>query len=426
MRESLAQANARFLSMLGQQFTDEGVHREHSPDYHRMVYDTLKGIVDAGLFSDPAVEARVDLIERNLSWFIMPNGYLANFGDSDYRLCSRGTRAALDAWRTPEMRHAVTAGQIGAPPPETMRVFEASGYFVVKGRPAEGAEHEQAPYLAQIAAFHSRTHKHADDLSFIWHDRGMPLLVDAGRYGYDGKTEVGSALWQDGFWYSDPNRVYCESTRAHNTVEIDGRNYPRKGIKPYGSALKRWGTVGTDVYYCESETKLFKSIRHVRLLLFRPGQWLLVWDWLHDNVEAEHDYRQWLHFAPELSLRSEGAVYVASASRLEQPLRVTSLLPDVQLGKPVLGREEPVRQGWWSPKGRIILPSYAADLKLGGRSAVFATVLHFCDQLEADASSRVAPSGRNGHLKWRADGRRHLITLSRPEDGPIEMGYRED
>ena len=172
-----------------------------------------------------------------------------------------------------------------------------------------------------MAAFHSRTHKHADDLSFLWDDRVALVLVVSGRYGYVGKAEQGSRLWKDGFWYSDPNRVYCESTRAHNTVEIDGRNYVRKGAKPYGSAIKRCGSVG-ELFYSECEVKHFKSIRHVRLLIFKPSEWLVVCDWLHDNIEAEHDYRQWFHFAPELSVRQDAGQYVASGARPKEPLRV--------------------------------------------------------------------------------------------------------
>src|SRR6478609_370100 len=238
------------------------------------------------------------------------------------------------------------------PASEPMKVFPKSGYFVVRGKANPPSEHVSAGYLAQIAAFHSRTHKHADDLSFIWYDRGAQLLVDAGRYGYFGKAEQGSELWKDGFWYADPNRVYCESTRAHNAVEIDGRNYGRKGVKPYGSALSRTGSLRDEIFFSECEAKHFKSIRHVRVLLYRPSEWLVVCDWLHDNVEAEHDYRQWFHFAPELSVRQVGEQYVAQGARPKEPLRVASLLVGPTGGKLQLAQETPQLQGFWSPSDR--------------------------------------------------------------------------
>jgi hypothetical protein len=44
--------------------------------------------------------------------------------------------------------------------------------------------------------------------------------------------------------YSDPNRIYVETTRAHNTVEIDGLSHPRRNVQPYGSGLVGWGEQG--------------------------------------------------------------------------------------------------------------------------------------------------------------------------------------
>lgn len=423
MRASREQAQTRIVVMLERQFSDEGVHNEHSPDYHRMVADTLKGMVDAGLLDSADVIEREEQIERSLSWFIMPNGYIANFGDSDYRLCTRGQRAAIAKWRTEEMRFVATLGEVGTRPAQAARGFAKSGYFIVRGPAEPGSEYSQAAYLAQTAAFHSRTHKHADDLSFIWYDRGAQLLVDAGRYGYVGKTEQGSELWKDGFWYADPNRVYCESTRAHNTVEIDGRNYQRKGVKPYGSALNRFGSVNDELFYSECEVKHFKSIRHVRLLIFKPSHWLIVCDWLHDNVEAEHDYRQWFHFAPELAVTQEGAQYVATGARPQEALRATSLLAAPQGSKLSLAQATPELQGWWSPSDGKMLPNYALSFDLRARTGLFATLFSFANELRPHASSRMAASGRNGYLRWHADGVDQTLAFSRPEEGDMTLVY---
>src|SRR5690606_34472131 len=77
---ALATMRAR---MLDQQFTPEGVHREHSPDYHRMVLDTLNGLIAVG----PAegAEARAEAREAALAWFVYPSGKIVNFGETDSR-----------------------------------------------------------------------------------------------------------------------------------------------------------------------------------------------------------------------------------------------------------------------------------------------------------------------------------------------------
>jgi hypothetical protein len=423
MKTDLAQAEGRLLRMLEQQFTIEGVHREHSPDYHCKVYDALRGILDAGLSTNAEVVGRALTIEGSLSWFVMPNGYMANFGDSDYRRYDRGGATSEDVWRTAEMRSVTALGR-GQGQLVTQRAFVESGYFVARRGASDGAGNDRSSYLAQAAAFHSRTHKHADDLSFVWYDRGREILVDAGRYGYVGKAETGSKLWEEGYWYSDPRRVYCESTLAHNTVEIDGRSHPRKGVKPYGSALRRSGATPEGISYVETEVKHFKTIRFARVLVFRPSSWLLVLDWLHDNAAGEHVFREWFHFAADLSVRQDANQYVVEVPDAGAALHVASLIAGPRAGMPVIGTADPALQGWWSPRQRVLEPNYAISFERTGSSAVFATLFAFGDSLKTGERSSVNPSGRGGRLHWLLDDIPHTLGFSRPEVGKLDLDYR--
>lgn len=173
----------------------------------------------------------------------MPDGHLANFGDTDYRDMRLPAAKAVQVWTTPEMRTIVSRGQTDGLPKKQMWACLASGYAIVRvpvvpDTTQSGAildRLSQASYLAQTAGFHSRAHKHADDASFVWQDKGCAILTDAGRYGYIGKTAPHSELWSDGHWYSDPMRVHMECTCAHNALEFDGRNYQRHKAGPYGS-----------------------------------------------------------------------------------------------------------------------------------------------------------------------------------------------
>ncbi len=242
------QALVRLEHMINLQFTKEGIHKEHSPDYHRMVSETLCKVLDLGLINDSELLSFAIKIEANLAWFVKPNGYLTNFGDTDHRQMIRGTASAL-RWRSFAMQFVVSGGDIGIPPDSSMAVFPESGYFIVRSHWLNNSNFfSHCSYLAQTLCFHSRTHKHADDLSFIWYDRGHEILVDAGRYGYLEKTKAGSDLWKLGYWYADPNRMYVEDTRAHNAVEIDGISNPRHKVKPYGSALQRWGETKQGIF----------------------------------------------------------------------------------------------------------------------------------------------------------------------------------
>ena len=427
MAQAYTQGEERLLDMLEQQFAADGIHREHSPDYHRMVYDTLKAMIDAGLVVNPEIISFAARIEEALSWFVLPNQHIANFGDSDYRKMSRSQAAAERKWSSSELRYMVTGGKVGHPPVGHYRVFKEGGYFVLhKPSSQKPDDFASSSYLAQIAAFHSRTHKHADDLSFIWSERGSNILVDAGRYGYIGKAEQGSELWLDGYWYADPWRVYCESTRAHNTLEFDNRNYQRKGVKPYGSALTRCVEHESGVIAVETEAKHFRSIRRVRTLLILPGKWLIVFDWFHDNLHQPHDVKQWFHISPDLQLLADADAYQVMLPASEQPLRIASLLSGPTPSRPYIGEEEPVKQGWWSPRERDIVPNYAFCYELSGvETGCFATIFNFSRSLVPNSDwSKMNISGRKGQFRWSDDDGNHELHLERPEVGEMKLTYK--
>lgn len=426
MASAYKQGEIRFHRMLEQQFAADGAHREHSPDYHRMVYDTLRGLIDSGLVVSEESIAFSEKIEASLSWFVLPNGYIANFGDSDFRSMKRKPRVAEIKWRTEAMRYAVTGGEIGSPPEENYAVFREAGFFVARIPSANVNSADSCSYLAQQAGFHSRVHKHADDLTFIWSDRGSDIIVDSGRYGYIGKTALGSNLANQGFWYSDPYRRYCESTRAHNCLEFDGLDYPRKGVSPYGSALGRVAeTTAGNVIAVECEVRHSFGVRHARVLFFCPGQWLVVYDWFKDGLDKKRDVAQWFHVAPSLKVEAGPSSYYVTVPDSDEPLQICPLLSEVTNSDMVIGETEPRIQGWWSPKEREVLPNYALNYRLNGQSTgSLATLFCFSAKLNpVHEMSAVNISGRKGTFIWRADGNTNCLKFYRPAEGNMEVSF---
>lgn len=426
MAQAYEQGQVRLAAMLNTQFSDDGTHKEHSPDYHRMVYETLKAMIDAGLINDNETIEFAKKIEEALSWFVLPDQHIVNFGDSDYRLMSRKPVEAARKWQTASMQYVVSNGQVGDLPKNILQYFPSGGYAIVRKpdliRPDVFKSYS---YLSQIAAFHSRTHKHADDLSFIWSDRGSNILVDAGRYGYLGKAEQGSDLWLDGYWYSDPKRVYVETTRAHNALEFDNQNYKRKGAKAYGSALGRTVETENGVIGIETEVKQFSQIRHVRVLIFLPAQWLVVFDWFHDNKGDLHDVKQWFHCAPELPLLPFNSGYMIPIVSSMQPLRVIPLLDNSIASPIVLAESGDQMQGWWSPKERELIPNYAFCYQKNQVSTgSFATLFSFSNEITNDLVwSKANVSGRKIQLRWKDEKGRHSLMIERPVEGDLVINY---
>lgn len=415
MRALYDQGLERFGKILDLQFSAENVHREHSPDYHRMVLATLQGIIRSGLIADEALRQRALRIEEALAWFVLPSGCLVNFGDSDSGTIHCAPKSARERWDSDLMRAAATRPPHDLQLPRGMKVFRDSGYAIIRVPSGSGAEPAADSYLAQTACFNSRTHKHADDLSFVWSDGGEPLLVDAGRYGYIGKAATGSEPWLDGSWYTDPMRLFMESTRAHNTLEFDERNNPRRGVKPYGSAIV--AAVEKDGSYAvETACKQFRSIRHERVLVFRPGKWLIAIDVFRDNLKHLHDVTQWFHGAPGsvvspldggFQMRTEGG----------QELHAISLLPGAAAIDVETGVKEPRIQGWWSGKEREALPSPAFGFRQSAaRHGVFASLMTLTGRPEPDDNIiRCNVSGRRVRLGWKDGDGVHRVEIHRDQ-----------
>jgi hypothetical protein len=423
MRDAEEQALSRLHRLMDIQFTPEGVHREHSPDYHRMVLDTFRGLLESGLFPASEFKQLSDRIQEALSWFVLPNGSLAMFGDSPHRQMTRDESSAFD---NKSLQFVLSGGRLGKPPGEPIRAFPASGYVVIRsGWPSGPDDFAGWSYLAQTCAFHSRVHKHADDLSFVWYDRGHELLTDAGRYGYLEPTSPGSALWKEGYWYADPNRVYVESTRAHNTVEIDGRSFPRRRVTPYGSALKKWGE-WAGIYFTVSGVRHMESIQHSRVLLFRPEEWLIVYDFLRDDNGKPHQFAQHFHFAPELEIVPGNHTLSLDLPEKAGRLHMTSLL-DAEAMEPMKAQEEPELSGWISREDGEMIPCWTAGyLALDVTQYAFVTLFSFSElpPVAERAQNIARQDGLSVAVRWGQDAAIHIVEFSLRDPESFDLDYR--
>lgn len=417
------QARDRLHQLIDTQFTEEGVHREHSPDYHRMVLETFDGLLQADLITGEEFWKLNDRIQEALAWFILPNGHLAMFGDSPHHLMIRPDFSHV---QNPALRFIVSGGKEGKPPSDSMRGFRSSGYAVIRdGWPSGSDDFKEWSYLAQTCAFHSRAHKQADDLSFIWYDHGQEILTDAGRFGYLDPSDPKSDLRKEGFRYSHPDRVYVESTRAHNTVEIDGRSFPRMGVKPYGSALLNWGEKA-GVYFIESHARHWRSIRHARVLLFRPEEWLIVFDWLWDDKKKPHQFTQRFHFAPELERLENNSHLTFSPRDTVERLYVVPLLP-TEMIEPVKGQRDPYMLGWLSREDGIMTPCWSGGyVSANVARYTFATLFAFGNEAPQPLfdNTRTSTNGREAQLTWRQGCVDHAVIFSRPERDSFVLDYR--
>jgi Heparinase II/III-like protein len=386
-------ARRRLSKICRSHIAPDGVHKEHSTNYQLRISGLLSVLGDE-LASDPEIRSVLASMREVNGWMIDPNGHAVNFGDSDLEKPVGGLRAV----------------------PETgTALFPDGGLCFVRENTALGST-----YLAQTCAFHSRFHKQADSGSIVWHDRGSGILIDAGRFGYLGRTETGSALQKDGFWYSDPKRVYCESTRAHNTLEIDGRNHRRYRQAALGGTIT--SSIARDgVFASRCVIANAGAGQHQRIVAAKPGEWLAVFDTCRFG-DGPHDVRQWFHIHPDWTAQTAADRLILRKG--DETLSVFAPLASTELSPVSCGEThapahdlDPGYLGWWSRNAGVFEPCSAFSVFARGEFVSLATLFVFGDVRENSCRAAHNVTHRAVTLNWSAGNQNHTFKLTSPGPG---------
>lgn len=310
-----ALASARLKETLSETIcVPEGGHLEHSTSYQFSIASMVERLADS-VPELPELPKIRDQLKATALWHVTPAGRLAQLGDTD--------DLPAPAWAC------------RPPSPAGLRALLKTGQAFVR---------EGDSYLASTAAYHSPAHKQADETGFLLMEHGRILLNDAGRWGY---------------YEDEPDRIYARSAAAHNVLTIDEPSPHWRGLDPYGSGLVAAGQ--NDGWYAIASRNLTLcqlSVDHLRLLLYKPGQILLI----IDDVKAAgtHNYQRYFHFGPSITAR-----LVDQRCRLTQDEELGTLA-DLTPGTGVSlhhGRDRPTRLGWAYPQDRVREPVFTAVLR---------------------------------------------------------------
>jgi hypothetical protein len=390
----------KLLEMMHHHFARDGLHLEHSPDYHFFMVNLLKSFEESNwLTSSKDLIALISSVESAASWLINPELNSIPIGDT------ANNAKATRRW----------SGGTG-PLHHGMMVFPQGGLVIENsGFP------EQINQLVFSAQFHSRQHKHADDLNILYHLRGSPLLIDAGTYTYQ---------------YDLPERIYCESTRAHNTVEIDGLNFSRFRKHAFGSALKLAKQInGLTLLAGHRNHRLLISpfipnnritntdgvqcaVGHSRIIIHYPERFLAVLDIMNSN--EPHSYVQWNHLAPNLQVKShENGFYDLFELDEKLECRVISVNTAGTFPESVRisGQSQPHLQGWYSFNGRDLAENSALGFKFSSDSNAIATVYDFVCGSTNIPYFRVGSKGKYIRFSLTQNKNKVDVTLRETTDG---------
>ena len=176
---------------LPEQILDDGGHVERSPMYQCRVLHALLAVHETGAPDLRAlVRPHLARLAEALAALTHPDGRIALLNDSAFGVY-------------PDPRGLVQAAGAAPPAPGAFALAH-SGYY--------GARTDDGHYVVcdagPVGPDYQPGHGHADLLSFELSLRGARVVVDSGVGTYE----------------AGPLRDYCRSTRAHNTVEIEGQD----------------------------------------------------------------------------------------------------------------------------------------------------------------------------------------------------------
>ncbi len=329
--------------LLASQFDPSGVHLENSPGYQAFGINCLKRLAGSGFFEDYRVSDLLLRAQQVNEWFRMPDGRCVPVGDTD------------GAEMTSEVKTVFIA---------TRELINSSGYVI--WRDDGGGQVQQASYLFFMAAFNSRFHKQNDDLSLVWFE-GEDILCDAGKFAYkSGEIEQ-----------------YVQSARAHNSIEIDGRNITEEHLsrRPdlvYGSAVCEASSTAWGFHVSARVRHRDLKVTHSRHIIYSLSRWLLVIDEV--IADADRDVVQWFHFSPHLCVDQQDDLCFKAPLRNRRKLTVLGASTAGLAAVKIRGQVKPEYQGWVSQAYGKVSACDTVGYRQRGQRLRFATLLSIDDR----------------------------------------------
>jgi uncharacterized heparinase superfamily protein len=314
----------RLWNEVSNQVLADGGHFERSPMYHAIAMADLletKSLAEAAGERIPSeASARLSLMLGAARAMTRTDGSLQLFNDAANGIAPAfAYLARLAGNREP----GTGGGSISLPD---------TGYF--------GFENDDVRLLidcGEPGPRYQSGHAHCDLLSFELDLAGRPFIVDSGVSGYEG----------------DPLREYVRSTRAHNTITIDGKDqhevwgtYRMARHATVKGAAQHYSAAGYEFRGSYSPYHA-RRVTHSREFAYANGTLGVI-----DRVDGADGRRiqSFLHFAPDVSVEIESQRAIAHA----QQRRVEIVFSGFDSLEVVKGASEPT-QGWHCPEfGRAI------------------------------------------------------------------------
>jgi uncharacterized heparinase superfamily protein len=279
---------------LKEQFLADGGHFERSPMYHSISVVDYLDVMNLMQNSSAAILRGVadEFVEKIttaldfLNGICLPDGDIPLFND-----------AALGIAPTPSQIFEYAERMIGYKLPQrstslTVGAFSASGYYVCRK-----AGDMIIIDCGAIGPDYNPAHAHCDTLSYELAIEGRRVVVDSGVFDYEPGHE----------------RTYARSTRAHNTVVVDGEE--QSEVWGVFRVARRARPIQGRIEKTEDGAVLFegahngyrrltgKPIHHRRIRSDEQGSWMVMDELTGAGI---HQMETIIHIHPDFTIVRSG------------------------------------------------------------------------------------------------------------------------
>lgn len=301
-------------------FSNDGIHKENSIDYHRIVIELLEGCKNILEYIDHPyyieMEEKLNAAIEYLIYVYKPNLRVPLFGDSKGVEVGQLNKipSYIETYNNSYFQYVASMGKKGSKPELLLKHFP-SGYVFMREH-FNNINYQDATWISLKAGYTTRVHKHQDDLSICLTTKGKDIFVDAGVYSY---------------MYGDSRKKYMESLPAHSTICIKNKPYQNGSGNGWAFKIQRVRHMkGYD--HVMASSRGYKGVAIYRNIYYiRDLDSILIRDVCMSR--DSHEYAQYFHLGTEIELQEIVDSSSINLNIIETPYVVTvkQIIDDVEL-----------------------------------------------------------------------------------------------
>ena len=355
-------ANERLDLHIIEDFTESGVHKEHSPSYHFLVLSLMMSVNDFNQhynLGNEKLELLIYNMQDYLAYIVKPDGSFPLVGDSGFENGLRLKESSVVSENLLDLMTRTEADSLD----NYCIAYHDSGVGINKLEFSNGNE----MYFALFSAFHSTVHKQSDDLSFVLTYGETDYFVDSGKYNFD---------------ESDEYRKYVRSVFAHNTIIVDNISYDYRETSHIGKSSLYYSECNEGFALFQAKHTIYDGVTINRNVVIIHDKGVFI----HDSIESNsvHDYSQIFQLGKNVNVEINNTNEMILKSSIDNTSMVLMQLEEVSSYDLFNGSNDPVR-GWRSEYFNQIEPITSVAYYNSDTSTEFRTMIQFDEnQLEVE------------------------------------------